>query len=126
MPDDFTDLSYSSPGLSEQQVCNPTHICSASISLLPFQTLQDSGYGSHKRRNEGCGDKENSSPNRKARKALGPRWTTAASLPNMMFGSTGGDQSMMNPETPSKSLLGTDTSSSMLFSPPSILKVRCR
>jgi len=104
MPDDFTDLSYSSPGLSEQQ------------------TLQDSGYGSHKRRNEGCGDKENSSPNRKARKALGPRWTTAASLPNMMFGSTGGDQSMMNPETPSKSLLGTDTSSSMLFSPPSILK----
>ena len=30
---------------------------------------------------------------------------------------------MLNPETPSKSLLGTDTSSSMLFSPPSILKV---
>ena len=42
----------------------------------------------------------------------------------MMFGSSGGDQSMLNPETPSKSLLGTDTSSSMLFSPPSILKVR--
>ena len=42
----------------------------------------------------------------------------------MMFGGGGGDQSMLNPETPSKSLLGTDTSSSMLFSPPSILKVR--
>ena len=41
----------------------------------------------------------------------------------MMFGGGGGDQSMLNPETPSKSLLGTDTSSSMLFSPPSILKV---
>ena len=58
-----------------------------------------------------------------ARKALGPRWSTPASLPNMMFGGGGGDQSMLNPETPSKSLLGTDTSSSMLFSPPSILKV---
>ena len=61
-------------------------------------------------------------PPQGARKALGPRWSTPASLPNMMFGG-GGDQSMLNPETPSKSLLGTDTSSSMLFSPPSILKV---
>ena len=90
------------------------------------------------------GDKENASPNKNkvhikdllliavahhafllqgARKALGPRWSTPASLPNMMFGGGGGDQSMLNPETPSKSLLGTDTSSSMLFSPPSILKV---
>jgi len=70
------------------------------------------------------GDKENASPNKNkgARKALGPRWSTPASLPNMMFGGGGGDQSMLNPETPSKSLLGTDTSSSMLFSPPSILK----
>ena len=42
----------------------------------------------------------------------------------MMFGGGGGaDQSILNPETPSKSLLGTDTSSSLLFSPPSILKV---
>jgi myb proto-oncogene protein len=108
MLDDLTDLSYSSPGLNSEQ--------------------QDSGYGSHtdKRRGEqDCGDKENSSPNRisqGARKALAPRWTTPASLPNMMFGPTGGDQSMLNPETPSKSLLGTDTSSSILFSPPSILK----
>ena len=120
--------------------------------LSPPQTLQDSGYASHteKRRSEGemdNGDKENASPNKNkvhikdllvfliavahhafllqgARKALGPRWSTPASLPNMMFGGGGGDQSMLNPETPSKSLLGTDTSSSMLFSPPSILKVR--
>ena len=131
MLDDLTDLSYSSPtGMSPSQ-----------------QALQDSGYGSHtgKRREEHeqeSGDKENSSPNKKvkhpysicnkylrfpfqgARKALAARWNTPASLPNMMFGSSGGDQSMLNPETPSKSLLGTDTSSSMLFSPPSILKVR--
>ena len=61
-----------------------------------------------------------------ARKALATKWTTLstpASLPNMMFGSNASDQSMLNPETPSKSLLGTDTSNSMLFSPPSILKV---
>jgi len=112
MLDDIADLSYTSPVLSTNQ-----------------QTLQDSGYASHteKRRSEGemdNGDKENASPNKNkgARKALGPRWSTPASLPNMMFGGGGGDQSMLNPETPSKSLLGTDTSSSMLFSPPSILK----
>jgi len=57
-----------------------------------------------------------------ARKALAARWSTPATLSNMMFGSAG-DQSLINPETPSKSLLGTDSSSSMLFSPPSILKV---
>ena len=56
-----------------------------------------------------------------ARKALASRWTTPASLPNMMFGSNGADQSMLNPETPSKSLLGTDTSD--IFSPVSIVKV---
>merc|ERR1719266_3073897 len=112
MLDDIADLSYTSPVLSSNQ-----------------QTLQDSGYTSHteKRRSEGemdNGDKENASPNKNkgARKPLGPRWSTPASLPNMMFGGGGGDQSMLNPETPSKSLLGTDTSSSMLFSPPSILK----
>ncbi len=60
-----------------------------------------------------------------ARKALASKWSTAASLHNVMFGSGGaGDQSLIHPETPSKSLLGTDSSSSLLFSPPSILKVR--
>jgi len=110
MLDDLTDISYTSPVLS------PSH-----------QTLQDSGYSSHTEKRRGdhdAGDKENASPNKNkgARKALGPRWSTPASLPNMMFGGGAGDQSMLNPETPSKSLLGTDTSSSMLFSPPSILK----
>ena len=57
-----------------------------------------------------------------ARKALADKWSTPASLNNMMFGGAG-DQSIINPETPSKSLLGTDTSNSMLFSPPSILRV---
>ena len=61
-----------------------------------------------------------------ARKALASKWshTTPASLPQMMFGSgPGPDSSLLNPETPSKSLLGTDTSSSMLFSPLSVSKV---
>jgi len=103
---DFTDLSFN-------QSCD-------------HQTLQDSGYGGTEKRTgrlrEDAGDKENSSPNKRgARKALAARWSTPATLSNMMFGGTG-DQSMMNPETPSKSLLGTDTSNSMLFSPPSILR----
>merc|ERR1712038_177752 len=86
------------------------------------------GHSQHRSEDFDCGDKENSSPNRKAagaRKALATKWTTLstpASLPNMMFGSNASDQSVLNPETPSKSLLGTDTSNSMLFSPPSILK----
>lgn len=94
------------------------------------QTLQDSGYGGTDKRPQGIRsddndavDKENSSPNKKgARKALATRWSTPANLGNMMFGASVNDTSMINPETPSKSLLGTDTSNSMLFSPPSILK----
>jgi len=113
MLDELTDMSFSQGDMSGDQ-----------------QTLQDSGYGGTDKRpntqrseDNDCGDKENSSPNKKgARKALASRWSTPASLPNMMFGSNGADQSMLNPETPSKSLLGTDTSNSMLFSPPSILK----
>ena len=58
-----------------------------------------------------------------ARRALATKYASSAALPNMMFGGNVGDNSLLNPETPSKSLLGTDTSSSMLFSPPSILKV---
>ena len=59
-----------------------------------------------------------------ARKALSTRWSTPATLSNMMFGSgSGADTSLIDQGTPSKSLLGTDTSNSMLFSPPSILKV---
>lgn len=98
---------------------------------MEHQTLQDSGYGGtttdkrpHNSRPQDLegGDKENSSPNKRgARKALASKWSTPASLHNVMFGSTG-DQSLINPETPSKSLLGTDSSNSLLFSPPSILK----
>ena len=40
----------------------------------------------------------------------------------MMFGGGGGDQSMLNPETPSKSLLGA-TDNSIMFSPLSVSKV---
>jgi len=118
---EYTDISFSQADLSGDH-----------------QTLQDSGYGGTDKRPvprsedyDGAGDKENSSPNRKAghgagaRKALASKWshTTPASLPQMMFGSgPGPDSSLLNPETPSKSLLGTDTSSSMLFSPLSVSK----
>ena len=40
----------------------------------------------------------------------------------MMFGSNASDQSMLNPETPSKSLLGA-TDNSIMFSPLSVSKV---
>ena len=56
-----------------------------------------------------------------ARRTLASKWNTPALLSNMMFGSE--ENSIIDPETPSKSLLGTDTSDSMLFSPTSILKV---
>jgi hypothetical protein len=108
---------------------------SNSSADMYYQTLQDSGYGGTDKRPVGGSrsddydmlDKENSSPNRKvpasgARRALATKYASSAALPNMMFGGNVGDNSLLNPETPSKSLLGTDTSSSMLFSPPSILK----
>merc|ERR1719323_60673 len=64
-----------------------------------YQTLQDSGYGTTDKRpvsgaraeEYDCGDKENSSPNRKvsasgARRALATKYSSSAALPNMMFG----------------------------------------
>ena len=58
-----------------------------------------------------------------ARKALATKWSTPASLPQMMFpGSVTGDSSLLNPETPSKSLLGA-TDNSIMFSPLSVSKV---
>jgi len=104
MLDDFTDISFNHSG-----------------------DIQDSGYGgTEKRVNKNTrltGDKENSSPNKRvvgARRTLASKWNTPALLSNMMFGSE--ENSIINPETPSKSLLGTDTSNSMLFSPTSILR----
>jgi len=88
-----------------------------------FSAFQDSGYGGRvKRPSSSLTDKENFSPtlnctsmsssgtnnaNSKARKSLASNWAPH-------------DDSFSAPETPSKSLLGTDAS--MLFSPPGILK----
>ena len=70
--------------------------------------MVDSGYGEKSKRNSL--DKENYSPNKKVRKSLASSWMR-----------TGLDDSLTAPETPSKSLVGTNDAS-ILFSPPQILK----
>lgn len=98
------DLSYTSPS--------------------DFSAFQDSGYGGKERRpsSSAATDKENFSPtlnttnmsssgaasNSKARKSLASNWPTR-------------EDSFNNPETPSKSLMGS-SDASILFSPPGILK----
>ena len=84
-------------------------------------------------------DKENYSPSRKARKSLASNWAssghhstvsnTGAGPPGSLQMRLGHDSftrhdsnsSLTAPETPSKSLVGTNDAS-MLFSPPAILK----
>ncbi|XP_040564790.1 myb-related protein A isoform X1 [Lepeophtheirus salmonis] len=85
------------------------------------QTFQDSGYVS-RCANPRLLDKENSSPNKKVRKSLADDWSHSISPPRSGYSqpSLCQDSSLSLPETPSKSLVGTDTS--LLFSPPSILK----
>eukprot|EP00096_Caligus_rogercresseyi_P005635 TRINITY_DN215_c1_g1_i13.p1 TRINITY_DN215_c1_g1~~TRINITY_DN215_c1_g1_i13.p1 ORF type:complete len:672 (+),score=269.14 TRINITY_DN215_c1_g1_i13:316-2331(+) len=91
------------------------------------QTFQDSGYvskNSHHHHPTRLLDKENSSPNKKVRKSLADDWSIGSLSPqgrnSLCRASLCQDSSMSLPETPSKSLLGTE--SSLLFSPPSILK----
>merc|ERR1719229_1500906 len=98
-----------------------------------FSSHHDSGLGGA----NGAGaaaaavNKENASPNKKsgplARKSLNASeaWgastsATAAATGNNVL-SRGSEASFTNPETPSKSLLGTDDNS-VVFTPPSILK----
>jgi len=88
-------------------------------------TMADSGFADKSKR-QGL-DKENHSPNKKARKSLASNWMRGggggvggpASGANVS--GVGLDESLTAPETPSKSLLGTNDAS-MLFSPPQILK----
>lgn len=101
--------------------------------MLIFQYIQeslhDSGYDD-KSRAFSTLDKENSSPNKKARKSLtaAVNWSSHQSSSSLqqhqhhqsLCRVSAAETSLTNPETPSKSLLGTDTS--LLFSPPSILK----
>ena len=82
--------------------------------------MQDSGFDDRSRRHSTGANstpvmgKENSSPlKRGARKSLAANWTPQSLCRQA-------ESSFTNPETPSKSLLGTDTS--MVFSPPSVLK----
>lgn len=96
-----------------------------SYDFFSTQTsLQDSGFNERSRRSSSgsgaaastsassCG-KENASPNKRARKSLAANWAPQSLC-------RADDSSFANPETPSKSLLGTD--SSLIFTPPSILK----
>nr|CAD7403558.1 unnamed protein product [Timema poppensis] len=75
--------------------------------------LHDSGYMTVKRKTNYASGKENAQPNKKARKALAPSWSTPGNI--VVPGVT--DFSFA--DTPGKSLVG-DTS--VLFSPPSILR----
>ena len=59
-------------------------------------------------------DKENSSPNKKARKSLAVNWAPQSLCQKLT------ESSLARPETPSKSLLGAENS--LVFTPPSILK----
>ena len=78
--------------------------------------MQDSGFDDRRLSSDGTSNagKENASPQKRgARKSLAANW---APQPLARLE----DSSFTNPETPSKSLLGTDNS--MVFSPPSALK----
>ncbi|XP_064635828.1 transcriptional activator Myb-like [Lineus longissimus] len=80
------------------------HYHEPGIAPLPREDL-------HRRKT----NKENMTPTKKARKSLDQKWSTPGDM--HLFG--GGDSLMLMPETPSKSLLGE---SSLVFSPPSIIK----
>ncbi|XP_045106627.1 myb-related protein A-like isoform X4 [Portunus trituberculatus] len=80
--------------------------------------IYDSGYGTLKRKappTNNAGGKENS-PSKKARKALLHSWSTPGEIQVPGFRS---EPLALMPETPSKSLIGD---SSVLFSPPSIIR----
>lgn len=82
-------------------------------------TSQEAGDAPVKRR----GNKENHSPSKRVRKALHQTWSTPGEIAVPGLTATGfaalETEGFMLPETPSKSLLGD---SSVLFSPPSIIR----
>ncbi|XP_037795369.1 myb-related protein B-like isoform X3 [Penaeus monodon] len=77
--------------------------------------INDSGYGTVKRKAPPPSGKENS-PSKKARKALPYSWSTPGEIQVPGFCA---EPLTLMPETPSKSLIGD---SSVLFSPPSIIR----
>ncbi|XP_022250269.1 myb-related protein B-like isoform X2 [Limulus polyphemus] len=87
------------------------------LSAVPLSSysLHDSGYGTVKRK----GNKENFFPNKKVRKALHSTWSIPGEVTVPGLGVSVNESFPINPETPSKSLMGD---SSVLFSPPSIIK----
>ncbi|XP_076341584.1 transcriptional activator Myb-like isoform X4 [Tachypleus tridentatus] len=87
------------------------------MSVIPFScySLHDSGYSTVKRK----GNKENFIPNKKVRKALHSTWSIPGEVTVPGLGVSVNESFPINPETPSKSLMGD---SSVLFSPPSIIK----
>ncbi|XP_042223745.1 myb-related protein B-like isoform X2 [Homarus americanus] len=93
---------FETPSMSNQSCRNQSSVC-------------DSGYGTLKRKATSAIGKENS-PSKKARKALLHSWSTPGEIQVPGFRS---EPLTLMPETPSKSLIGD---SSVLFSPPSIIR----
>ncbi|XP_022247386.1 myb-related protein A-like [Limulus polyphemus] len=87
------------------------------ISALPFSSysLNDSGYFTVKRKE----NKENLFPNKKICKALHSTWSIPGEVIVPGLGTSVNESFPVDPETPSKSLMGD---LSVLFSPPSIIK----
>ncbi|XP_076347016.1 transcriptional activator Myb-like isoform X2 [Tachypleus tridentatus] len=87
------------------------------MPALPFSSysLNDSGYITVKRKE----DKENLFPNKKICKALHSTWSIPGEVTVPGLGTSVNESFPVDPETPSKSLMGD---LSVLFSPPSIIK----
>jgi len=115
--------------ITKKDNCDSSHANSNISFQSDYSSHHDSGLGGA----NGGGtvvNKENSSPNKKsgplARKSLNASEAWGATTATATSGSgnvlaRGSETSFTNPETPSKSLLGTDDNS-VVFTPPSILK----
>ncbi|XP_069959899.1 transcriptional activator Myb isoform X2 [Cherax quadricarinatus] len=95
-------IKFETPSMNNQNSRNQSSMC-------------DSGYGTLKRKATSAIGKENS-PSKKARKVLLHSWSTPGEIQVPGFRA---ESLTLMPETPSKSLIGD---SSVLFSPPSIIR----
>ncbi|XP_072946184.1 myb protein isoform X2 [Epargyreus clarus] len=105
--EDITEMIQREENSDSTMQLNDSMLSSTADQENMQQGNNDSGIGSGGRRG-----KENSSPHRRARKALAPAWAALTSTPRA-------HPPDVHMETPSKTLAGD---SSVLFSPPSIVK----
>ncbi|KAL0279239.1 UNVERIFIED_CONTAM: hypothetical protein PYX00_000847 [Menopon gallinae] len=106
--EDITEIIKKEQDPSDSQYETDTSYITHSSSQ---STVSDSGYSSKRKLGVAVG-KENAFPHKKARKSLVATWN-AVSVPGVT------DEPFFA-ETPSKSLIGTETS--VLFSPPSLVR----